>query len=48
MYTKDISIHAPREGSDVLLRTLLRSAGDISIHAPREGSDTSKPQKICK
>ena len=34
----DISIHAPREGSD------LRAASvgverDISIHAPREGSD---------
>ena len=36
--TLDISIHAPREGSDqagehVLVRT------HISIHAPREGSD---------
>ena len=34
----DISIHAPRTGSDKLLRH--RSAqGDISIHAPRTGSD---------
>ena len=34
----DISIHAPREGSDspILLQALKK---DISIHAPREGSD---------
>ena len=36
-----ISIHAPREGSD--LGRLAASAGQrISIHAPREGSDASK------
>ena len=35
----DISIHAPRTGSDVTTR-LSRSAGCcISIHAPRTGSD---------
>ena len=35
----DISIHAPREGSDrTTVRSRARLAG-ISIHAPREGSD---------
>ena len=33
-----ISIHAPREGSDVACRCSKRSC-EISIHAPREGSD---------
>ena len=33
-----ISIHAPREGSDVELVHGLVALG-ISIHAPREGSD---------
>ena len=35
----DISIHAPREGSD--LESLARNGSryTISIHAPREGSD---------
>ena len=33
-----ISIHAPREGSDIAKATKLSSA-IISIHAPREGSD---------
>ena len=33
-----ISIHAPREGSDNVIKTTL-SIGGISIHAPREGSD---------
>ena len=33
-----ISIHAPREGSDTV-RMRARLAGEISIHAPREGSD---------
>ena len=33
-----ISIHAPREGSDVVFDWLL-DLGKISIHAPREGSD---------
>ncbi len=35
-----ISIHAPREGSDVNV-FCLRLSGGISIHAPREGSDSS-------
>ena len=35
---KTISIHAPREGSDVLLQPHRLGEG-ISIHAPREGSD---------
>ena len=33
-----ISIHAPREGSDELLREG-KNRECISIHAPREGSD---------
>ena len=33
-----ISIHAPREGSDIAF-TLLKDFFPISIHAPREGSD---------
>ena len=38
----NISIHAPREGSDRTGKIYL-SVGHISIHAPREGSD---PQTI--
>ena len=34
----NISIHAPREGSDASASCRAR-AGAISIHAPREGSD---------
>ena len=34
-----ISIHAPREGSDDLVNSLLGTTIRISIHAPREGSD---------
>ena len=33
-----ISIHAPREGGDGLLRRF-KSGRGISIHAPREGGD---------
>ena len=33
-----ISIHAPREGCDVIGDVSLRGA-EISIHAPREGCD---------
>ena len=36
-----ISIHAPREGSDVLPAGGQQKV-DISIHAPREGSDRSR------
>ena len=36
----DISIHAPREGSDTQIFRRDKSA-NISIHAPREGSDVS-------
>ena len=38
-----ISIHAPREGSDIDLGQGLHLVGTISIHAPREGSDPPKP-----
>ena len=34
-----ISIHAPREGSDVAVALPRASPSSISIHAPREGSD---------
>ena len=34
-----ISIHAPREGSDLALVVEAAVGGGISIHAPREGSD---------
>ena len=37
-YLDDISIHAPREGSDQPLHGGFIPQG-ISIHAPREGSD---------
>ena len=33
-----ISIHAPREGGDVL-EAVVAGEVDISIHAPREGGD---------
>ena len=33
-----ISIHAPREGGDDLVK-VVHDAVDISIHAPREGGD---------
>ena len=36
---KDISIHAPREGSDHAVLNFWEARMDISIHAPREGSD---------
>ena len=35
-----ISIHAPREGSDLLMIMIMFLLFMISIHAPREGSDT--------
>ena len=38
-----ISIHAPREGGDVMTTVLLFSAS-ISIHAPREGGDSKDAQ----
>ena len=40
-----ISIHAPRVGSDRLLRALGRCA-NISIHAPRVGSDTKQTMSL--
>ena len=38
-----ISIHAPREGSDVRHVARLLRSSTISIHAPREGSDGRNP-----
>ena len=40
MIKDEISIHAPREGSDQLTTHATRSQSCISIHAPREGSDS--------
>ena len=34
-----ISIHAPREGGDIITAPCLRQSPFISIHAPREGGD---------
>ena len=34
-----ISIHAPREGGDILRHYYTREICEISIHAPREGGD---------
>ena len=39
LHDRDISIHAPREGSDCFLRLSSWICKRISIHAPREGSD---------
>ena len=36
-----ISIHAPREGSDLVHCIIYLTTQKISIHAPREGSDIS-------
>ena len=36
----EISIHAPRAGSDQYLLGGISKLGGISIHAPRAGSDT--------
>ena len=38
----EISIHAPRTGSDVLNPLLFLPRKFISIHAPRTGSDCAK------
>ena len=37
--TTQISIHAPRTGSDTLARDEVIDCFAISIHAPRTGSD---------
>ena len=39
LVTITISIHAPREGGDVMLLSQFYTLTDISIHAPREGGD---------
>ena len=39
-----ISIHAPREGGD-LINNHIRQLRQISIHAPREGGDVSVSRK---
>ena len=42
---RSISIHAPREGSDVLAPPVCLGERGISIHAPREGSDLCRPAR---
>ena len=42
-----ISIHAPREGRDVLDLRILKPRVDISIHAPREGRDFFITSQHC-
>ena len=39
LYLHPISIHAPREGSDLVFVFQAADKRQISIHAPREGSD---------
>ena len=46
--TAAISIHAPREGSDVVTPTADGTAYIISIHAPREGSDRRLYRPCCQ
>ena len=45
-HPQHISIHAPREGSDVSAR-IVAPLTDISIHAPREGSDRAGAHQLC-
>ena len=40
-----ISIHAPREGGDMLIAAF-QMVADISIHAPREGGDNYIVDKL--
>ena len=44
---KLISIHAPREGGDIVIHILSRSQ-IISIHAPREGGDKRGINQACQ
>ena len=41
IWVQNISIHAPREGSDDRVLAVAQQGRNISIHAPREGSDWS-------
>ena len=43
----NISIHAPRAGSDALGQGLGRGISSISIHAPRAGSDYQTQWGFC-
>ena len=38
--SQEISIHAPRMGSDFIIGDIMNDNKKISIHAPRMGSDT--------
>ena len=42
-FAHDISIHAPRTGSDLAYERFVRDLMHISIHAPRTGSDAARP-----
>ena len=37
----EISIHAPREGGDLICAAMSLTPQTISIHAPREGGDVT-------
>ena len=41
---RQISIHAPREGGDLILAACHKTKYEISIHAPREGGDSKDAQ----
>ena len=43
-----ISIHAPREGSDLNVDLFSVQRHSISIHAPREGSDSYHHRRLCQ
>ena len=45
-YSGIISIHAPREGSDLTRDHIQITQYIISIHAPREGSDSKNAQEL--
>ena len=46
-WVPDISIHAPRTGSDALKPGSLVKLNGISIHAPRTGSDGGGGKSRC-
>ena len=45
MIITDLSIHAPREGGDLIVIPALSGGIELSIHAPREGGDSKPVQK---
>ena len=47
-HSRGISIHAPREGSDLAYVAKYITKAQISIHAPREGSDEAALSYVSK